>query len=109
MGEKKHFQLDEYATVSLAGAHSWRAIPGPALNAPGTKTTLTTPHSYDWLVIDPRASDLVFRTLRRQLHCPVPEPDPEMHPTRMRVRDCLSSGSIRWGVEDYRFEFALPG
>ena len=75
----------------------------PEINAPGPLRTLETATRYDWLVLDPRASDRLLQLLREQLACPVPATDAEMHPARLLAEPCLPGRTLRWGAEGYRF------
>ncbi len=99
---KQRFALGRRSSLSLATAHSWRAVPGPALNAPGDARVLAAPHAYDLFVVDPRSSDELWRQLGAQSACPLPPADTEMHAPHLAAR-CFGD-ALELSDEHYRFE-----
>jgi hypothetical protein len=69
---KKWFPAGGESWLSHATAHGWKAAPGIVLRNAGDDVRLQSPTAYDWIVVDPLATDELRAELSRQTRCPVP-------------------------------------
>ncbi|HEY7954741.1 MAG TPA: hypothetical protein VII38_05575 [Polyangia bacterium] len=99
----RHAGSHTKSTISYATRHGWLPAPGPALNADGDRPGITTSDRFDWVVIDPRASNEFRALLARQTTCPIAPKDERFLAPRLRP-SCFSGGRISLG--DYWLRFA---
>jgi hypothetical protein len=87
----------ETTTASLATAEGWHAIPGPALLQDGAPTEYFLREQYDWLVVDPLASNKLREALQRQTECKLSDEHAETRATRLPMDDCFPNGKLQFG------------
>jgi hypothetical protein len=91
----------ETTTASVATDVGWRAIPGPALLQDGEPKTLVLDQRYDWLVVDPLASDKLRAMLQAQTRCAIA--DGQAQAIRLQSLVCFPSGALRVGQHGVRW------
>lgn len=92
----------ETTTASLATEDGWSAIPGPALLQDGEPREHVLDHRYEWLVVDPLASDQLRKMLQSQTPCAISTRDQELA-ARLPLTDCFPSGELRIGRHGVRW------
>lgn len=93
----------ETTTASIATADGWRAIPGPALLQDAEPREHQLDAQYDWLVVDPLASDPLREMLQLQTRCDIPSTRDQAVATKLPLRDCFPSGELRIGRHGVRW------
>lgn len=88
-------------TASLATEDGWQAIPGPALLQDGEPKILALDERYDWLVVDPLASDRLRGLLQQQTPCEIPQGQGQAQ--RLSSADCFPEGELRVGKHGVRW------
>lgn len=88
-------------TASLATEDGWQAIPGPALLQDGEPKVLALDEGYDWLVVDPLASDRLRGLLQKQTPCELPYGQGQSR--RLPASECFPTGELRVGNHGVRW------
>jgi hypothetical protein len=99
---KRKFTLGETGMMTLATAHGWLTAPGDALNTRGTRREVVTPTCYDFIAVDPRATQWLRAELRAQTRCTVPDADRERYSMPHLPASCFPS-AIRY--EDFTLRY----
>jgi hypothetical protein len=96
----------EQTSISFATADDWTPIPGPILLQPGPPSIQTMPYTYDFIVIDPIATEDLRKELGRASNCDLRVDEGAVDVLVVPAASCFPEGLIASHGRGIRFSVA---